>query len=214
MKKFEDMTVKQKRMSRILSLQFIYAYELSNVDIKKIVSHFTDLSNIINIKNENKEVKSELENLYEVLSSIVPKYINKKMKNFQDMSEDNITLELIEEFVKEFEDYSAIIVEYALEITKLSLMHFEKLDLEIISRSTNWDKNRITLIDKLIIRNSLSEMLYIEHVPPKVSIAEGIEIAKTMSTKDSSGFVNGVLDSFYNDWKDDKISIQGILEWQ
>tara|TARA_Y100000588_G_scaffold367735_1_gene434795 strand:+ start:207 stop:851 length:645 start_codon:yes stop_codon:yes gene_type:complete len=214
MKKFEDMTVKQKRMSRILSLQFIYAYELSNVDIKKIVSHFTDLSNIINVKNENKEVKSELENLYEVLSSIVPKYLNKKMKNFQDMSENNITLELIEEFVKEFEDYSAVIVEYALEVTKLSLMHSEKLDLEIISRSTNWDKNRITLIDKLIIRNSLSEMLYIEHVPPKVSIAEGIEIAKTMSTKDSSGFVNGVLDSFYNDWKDDKISIQGILGWQ
>lgn len=214
MKKFEDMTVKQKRMSRILSLQFIYAYELSNVDIKKIVSHFTDLSNIINVKNENKEVKSELENLYEVLSSIVPKYLNKKMKNFQDMSENNITLELIEEFVKEFEDYSAVIVEYALEITKLSIMYSEQLDLEIISRSTNWDKNRITLIDKLIIRNSLSEMLYIEHVPPKVSIAEGIEIAKTMSTKDSSGFVNGVLDSFYNDWKDDKISIQGILEWQ
>jgi len=214
MKKFEDMTVKQKRMSRILSLQFIYAHELSNVDIKKIVSHFTDLSNIINIKNENKKVKSDLENLYEVLSSLVPKDLNQKMKNFQDMSEDNITFELIEEFVKEFEDYSGIIVEYALEITNLSLIHAEKLDLEIISRSTNWDKNRITLIDKLIIRNSLSEMLYIEHVPPKVSIAEGIEIAKMMSTKDSSGFVNGVLDSFYNDWKDDKISIQGILEWQ
>ena len=214
MKKFEDMTVKQKRMSRILSLQFIYAYELSNVDIKKIVSHFTDLSNIINVKNENKEVKSELENLYEVLCSIAPKYLNKKMKIFQDMSEDSITLELIKEFVKEFEGYSAVIVEYALEITKLSIMYSEQLDLEIISRSTNWDKNRITLIDKLIIRNSLSEMLYIEHVPPKVSIAEGIEIAKTMSTKDSSGFVNGVLDSFYNDWKDDKISIQGILEWQ
>ena len=81
-------------------------------------------------------------------------------------------------------------------------------------RSTNWDKNRITLIDKLIIRNSLSEMLYIEHVPPKVSIAEGIEIAKTMSTKDSSGFVNGILDSFYNDWKDNKVNIEGILEWQ
>jgi len=214
MKKFEDMTVKQKRMSRILSLQFIYAHELSNVDIKKIVSHFTDLSNIINAKNENKEVKSELENLYEVLCSIAPKYLNKKMEIFQDMSEDSITLELIKEFVKEFEGYSAVIVEYALEITKLSIMYSEQLDLEIISRSTNWDKNRITLIDKLIIRNSLSEMLYIEHVPPKVSIAEGIEIAKTMSTKDSSGFVNGVLDSFYNDWKDDKISIQGILEWQ
>ena len=45
----------------------------------------------------------------------------------------------------------------------------------------------------------MTEILYIDHVPPKVSIAEGIEIAKTMSTEDSSAFVNGILDSFFND---------------
>ena len=36
-------------------------------------------------------------------------------------------------------------------------------------------------------------------VPPKVSIAEGVEIAKIFSTKDSSSFVNGILDAIYND---------------
>ena len=46
----------------------------------------------------------------------------------------------------------------------------------------------------------MAEMICIEHVPPKVSIAEGIEIAKTMSTEDSGAFVNGILDSFFNDW--------------
>ena len=214
MKKFEDMTIKQKRMSRILSLQFIYAHELSDIDIEKITHHFIDLSNILDMKNKNKDIKSDLENSYEVLSSIISKNLKKKMKEFQDMDEKKITSDLIGEFVKEFKEYSDIIVEYALDIIKLSLLHADKLDLEIISRSTNWDKNRITLIDKLIIRNSLSEMLYIEHVPPKVSIAEGIEIAKTMSTKDSSGFVNGILDSFYNDWKNNKVNIEGILEWQ
>ena len=214
MKKFEDMTIKQKRMSRILSLQFIYAHELSDIDIEIFFHHFIDLSNILDMKNKNKNIKSDLENSYEVLTSIIPKNLNKKMKEFQDMDEKKITSDLIEEFVKEFKEYSDIIVEYALNITKLSLLHAEKLDSEIILRSTNWDKNRITLIDKLIIRNSLSEMLYIEHVPPKVSIAEGIEIAKTMSTKDSSAFVNGILDSIYNDWKDNKINIEGILEWQ
>jgi len=214
MKKFEDMTIKQKRMSRILSLQFIYAHELSDIDIEKIIYHFIDLSNILDMKNKNKNIKSDLENSYEVLTSIIPKNLNKKMKEFLDMDEKKITSDLIGEFVKEFKEYSDIIVEYALIITKLSLLHAEKLDSEIILRSTNWDKNRITLIDKLIIRNSLSEMLYIEHVPPKVSIAEGIEIAKTMSTKDSSAFVNGILDSIYNDWKDNKINIEGILEWQ
>ena len=47
MKKFEDMTIKQNRISRILSLQFIYAYELSDIDIEKIASHFVYLSYIL-----------------------------------------------------------------------------------------------------------------------------------------------------------------------
>ena len=54
-------------------------------------------------------------------------------------------------------------------------------------------------IDKLILRISLSEMLYIAEVPPKVSITEGVEIAKEFSTKDSSNFVNGILDAIYNE---------------
>ena len=48
---------------------------------------------------------------------------------------------------------------------------------------------------------SLVEMLYIDDVPPKVSIAEGVEIAKEFSTKDSSRFVNGIVDAVYNHTK-------------
>ena len=70
-----------------------------------------------------------------------------------------------------------------------------------------WDLNRIALIDKLILRMSLSEMLYIEEVPPKVSITEGVEIAKEFSTNDSSRFVNGILDSIYNDLINGKIKL-------
>ena len=81
-------------------------------------------------------------------------------------------------------------------------------DKEIISRSTNWDSTRITLMDKLILRLVMSEIIFVEHVPPKVSIAEGIEIAKVMSTDDSGAFVNGILDSFFNDWSNKKIKIK------
>ena len=54
----------------------------------------------------------------------------------------------------------------------------------------------------------MSEIIFVEHVPPKVSIAEGIEIAKVMSTDDSGAFVNGILDSFFNDWSNKKIKIK------
>ena len=46
---------------------------------------------------------------------------------------------------------------------------------------------------------SASEMLFIDEVPPKVSIVEGVEIAKVFSTEDSSNFVNGILDAIYNE---------------
>ena len=41
-------------------------------------------------------------------------------------------------------------------------------------------------------------MTYIDNIPPKVSITEAVEIAKQFSTEDSSAFINGILDSFYN----------------
>ena len=78
-------------------------------------------------------------------------------------------------------------------------MHSVEIDKLIISRSKNWDFDRITLIDKLILRMALSEMVYVDEVPPKVSIAEGVEIAKQFSTEDSSSFINGILDSVYNE---------------
>ena len=55
------------------------------------------------------------------------------------------------------------------------------------------------LIDNIILRMAIAEMLFIEEVPLKVSIAEAIEIAKIFSTKDSGRFVNGILDSIYKD---------------
>ena len=42
-------------------------------------------------------------------------------------------------------------------------------------------------------------MLFEDAVPPKVSISEGVEIAKQFSTSDSSSFINGILDAVYND---------------
>ena len=41
------------------------------------------------------------------------------------------------------------------------------------------------------------EMFFVDDVPLKVSITEGVEIAKKFSTDESSSFINGILDSFY-----------------
>jgi N utilization substance protein B len=91
------------------------------------------------------------------------------------------------------------VIKYGKQLSNLIFMHVNEIDKLIISRSKNWDFDRITLIDKLILRMALAEMIYVDEVPPKVSITEGVEIAKQFSTEDSSGFINGILDSVYNE---------------
>ncbi len=59
----------------------------------------------------------------------------------------------------------------------------------------NWDVNRLAIIDKLILRMAISEMLHFDDVPTKVTINEAIELAKEYSTRKSGNFVNGILDA-------------------
>ena len=90
-------------------------------------------------------------------------------------------------------------IKYAKKLYKMVIKIKDELDDLIKQRSKNWSINRITLLDRLILRMSLAEMIYEDSVPPKVSISEGVEIAKYFSTEESGSFVNGILDSVYND---------------
>ena len=90
-------------------------------------------------------------------------------------------------------------IEYASKLFDLTINYLDDVDVLIKSKLVNWEIKRLALMDKIILRMSITEMLYVKNVPPKVSIAEGVEIAKEFSTDDSSGFVNGILDAIYND---------------
>ncbi|MFQ6610728.1 MAG: transcription antitermination factor NusB [Fidelibacterota bacterium] len=91
------------------------------------------------------------------------------------------------------------VIAYAGKLARLVIKNSTFCDELIQTRSKNWEMGRITLVDKLILRLAISELLYIEDVPPKVSITEAVEIAKEFSTDDSSAFINGILDSVFND---------------
>ncbi len=69
---------------------------------------------------------------------------------------------------------------------------------EIKQRLLNWEYDRVALIDRLVLQMMITEMVFFDDIPPKVSISEGVEISKKYSTPDSGGFVNGILDSVYH----------------
>ena len=68
---------------------------------------------------------------------------------------------------------------------------------KIIERLNNWEFERVALLDRLLLILAISEIFFIDDVPPKVSISEAIEIAKQYSTEESPAFINGVLDNIY-----------------
>ena len=103
--------------------------------------------------------------------------------------------------------YSKDEINYAEKLMGYTFKHVTKVDQLIQDKLKNWAMHRLAIMDKIILRMCISEMFYMEDIPPKVSMAEGIEIAKKFSTIDSSGFINGILDAIYNDKKNnmDKI---------
>ena len=74
----------------------------------------------------------------------------------------------------------------------------KELDGLIRKASKNWKLERMPRLDKCILRLATFEILFIEDVPPKVSIDEAVEIGKKFGSNDSGGFINGVLDNIYN----------------
>jgi N utilization substance protein B len=84
---------------------------------------------------------------------------------------------------------------FAQELIRKVLSNIEDLDDRIIKRVTNWEMNRIALIDKILLRIGICELLHFPDIPPKVSINESIEIAKDYSTAGSAKFINGILDA-------------------
>jgi transcription antitermination protein NusB len=92
---------------------------------------------------------------------------------------------------------------FAEELIRKVLANIEDLDGRIIQRVTNWEMNRIALIDKILLRMGICELLYFQDIPPKVSINESLEIAKDFSTAGSAKFINGVLDAILDDEKKD-----------
>ncbi len=81
------------------------------------------------------------------------------------------------------------------------LIHCTALDEMIKQRVDNWEMNRIALIDKILLRMGICELLYFPDIPPKVSINEVIEIAKIFSTAGSGKFINGILDTVLSELK-------------
>lgn len=101
---------------------------------------------------------------------------------------------------------SAEKMEYARMLLR-TVLEKEEFCIQLITpKLINWEADRVALIDLLLLRMGVCELLFFPSIPTKVTINEYIEIAKQYSTPQSGHFVNAVLDNILKDLeKDNKI---------
>lgn len=121
--------------------------------------------------------------------------INESTKNLSNYKIDlNIIDEELEKFWDRTEENDRDIKNFAEEIIKGTLKNLKEIDLTIKKYTSNWDIERMLSIDRNILRFAIYEILNRHDIPFQVTINEAVEIAKKYSTKESSAFVNGILD--------------------
>ena len=84
--------------------------------------------------------------------------------------------------------------QFAREIVEAASSRSAEIDQLITASSKNWRLDRMSRVDRNILRLGTCELLTFRDVPLKVVINEAVELAKRFGTAESSAFVNGVLD--------------------
>ena len=87
-------------------------------------------------------------------------------------------------------DFSSVLIEGVVK-------NLELINSLIKKHVKNWEIERMAVVDRNILRMACFELLFLEDIPPKVSINEAIELAKRFGDVDSPRFVNGILDKIY-----------------
>ncbi len=93
--------------------------------------------------------------------------------------------------------------DYAGKLVERAMNSAPKLDEMISGRLENWAFNRVSIIDRNILRIALAELLYFPDTPTKVIIDEAIEISRRFSSREAGRFVNGILDRLAGEVRED-----------
>jgi len=76
--------------------------------------------------------------------------------------------------------------------------HRQEVDAKIAEFSAHWDIDRMTVIDRNIVRIATYEMLFEAEIPPVVSIDEAVSLAVSFSDERALSFINGILNAMKN----------------
>src|SRR5690606_7342859 len=149
---------------------------------KKIILKSVDIEQVIEEKFINWPVDKE------VLKAMVA-------KTFKNFSSENPTQNKLADLTPNWDEDS----EFISNLFKTTIRYADEYHKMIAEKTKNWEADRIALMDTILMRMAISEMLNFPSIPVKVTINEYIELSKTFSTLKSNTFINGILDKILAD---------------
>jgi N utilization substance protein B len=88
---------------------------------------------------------------------------------------------------------------FANSLVRGTVSRVEEIDRMLAERARNWRVERMAVIDRLVLRLGVYELLAEPDTPARVVINEAIELARAYSGEEAVGFVNGILDAVRKD---------------
>ncbi len=110
-----------------------------------------------------------------------------------DMLKGNID-EIMENFWKEKKANDKVIA-FTSQLIKGTLENISEIDRTISNHSLNWKLERMSVVDRNVLRIATYELLHLKQIPAPVIINEALEVAKKYGSEDSAKFINGILDA-------------------
>lgn len=161
------------------------------------------------IEEQSRDKKSEKDILEFIFSTLLlpnENFITHLEENFIHWDDDG---EMMQQLVLNFlqkpnsYDFGEMVSKEKLDFAKsllLTTLDKSEVTLELIKpKLKNWDADRIAALDLIILQMGVSEFLFFETIPTKVTINEYIDLAKEYSTVQSGQFVNGLLDNIHKE---------------
>jgi N utilization substance protein B len=124
---------------------------------------------------------------------------------YMDMQND-ASLQMLESFCENFQPPKKV-HPFFMALVNGVLENRREIDNLIERYSKNWKLNRMSGVDRNVMRIAVYELLCCEDIPPKVSINEAVDVGKKFGTEESGAFINGIMDSIR-----DALDKEGMLK--
>ncbi len=201
--------VEQNRVSWSEDREILRRIYKEFIDGEEYETYMTQVENTV---EDDKRIIRQLYGLLIVNDDILHQYYEDADMHWADDLDaaQMMVAKTIKRYDEEMNEFTALPklikdqddLEFAMTLYTKCIVNSDEFGELILEKATNWEADRIAMIDIILMKLALAELLNFKEIPVKVTLNEYIELSKEYSTPKSGNFINGILDKLKSDLED------------